>query len=858
VNRAFILEVLLILAQALAFAQQPTNPPSNTGKEEGPTSGGNASGVIRSTPGTAQSDSGRPMRVRFSQGVSTGMLVKKVAPKYPEAARRGLIQGSVVLRAEIDTNGDVENLTLVSGHPALAAAAIDAVKQWKYKPYTLNGQPVKVETLVTVRFQLQGNSTAAGPPEVPWPQELKKYPGLLAEFGQLLKKVGDGVQFPAARGQSRLLPLLPESTVFYAAFPNFGDASHQALTIFQQEVKENSELRAWWEHVQLSSDGPKVEDSLERFYQLSQYLGDEIVVSGATEGRQDPSLLILAEVRKPGLKDFLERTAKELAGKSKPAVRVLDVQELATAKDAQTAQDLVILVRPDFVVGAHDVAALRSFNARLDRTSREFASTPFVQRLAQAYEGGTTLVAGADLQKILNRVPPGTDQNQKIFQRTGFADMKYLVWEHKSAAGQAASQLELSFTGPRHGVASWLAAPGPLGSLDFVSPKAVMAVSALLKNPAQIFDDIKDLSTASNPNAFAALAQMEEGLKLSLREDLLSRLGGEITLEMESLAPPAPVWKAILKANDPDGLQATLNTFLVAAKISALHSEEDGVTYHTLRIPPAHTFEIGYAFVDGYLVIASSHEMVTEAVRLHRTGESLARSKKFLASLPPGHSSEASAVLYEDPIAMAALSMRQVSPEMADSLSQAAAETTPAVICAYGEESAIREASRSGGVDAGAALVVAAIAIPNLLRARMAANEASAASMIRTVDTSQVMYSTTYPQKGYARDLATLGPDPRGAGAESADHASLIDATLGNAGCTAGTWCTKSGFRFSVEAVCKKQLCEEFIVVGTPVASTTGTRSFCSTSDGVVRFKTGPPLTSPVSVSECQSWSPLQ
>jgi hypothetical protein len=505
------------------------------------------------------------------------------------------------------------------------------------------------------------------------------------------------------------------------------------------------------------------------------------------------------------------------------------------------------------------VAALRSFNARLDGRSRDFGSTAFGQRLVEAYESGVTGVAAADLQKILSQIPPRTEQNQMIFQRSGFADMKYLVWEHKIVSGQAASQIELSFTGPRHGVASWLAAPGPLGSLDFVSPKAVLTGTALLKNPAQIFDDVKDLSTASNPRAFAAVSQMEDALKLRLREDLLSRLGGELTFELDSLMQPDPVWKAILQVNDSDRLQATLSTLLAGARVSAQQSEEGGVTYHTLRIPSVRkTFEIGYAFVDGYLVIASSRETVSEAVRLHRTGGSLAKSKTFLASLPPGPLSEVSALLYEDPIAMAALSMRQVLPEMAASLSTATAETTPAVICAYGEESVLREDSRSGGVDAGMVLVGAAIAIPNLLRARMAANEASAASMIRTANTAEVIYSSTYPQKGFARDLATLGPDPHVAGTSSADHASVIDATLGNASCTAGTWCTKSGFRFSIAAVCKKQRCDEFVVVATPVASNSGTRSFCSTSDGVVRFKTGPPLTSPVSVSDCQAWSALQ
>jgi protein TonB len=77
-------------------------------------------------------------------------------PIYSEFARQAGIQGSVVLQALIDKNGNIEDLTLVSGHPVLAPAATKAVKQWKYKPYLLNGQAVKVETQIVVNFYLSG------------------------------------------------------------------------------------------------------------------------------------------------------------------------------------------------------------------------------------------------------------------------------------------------------------------------------------------------------------------------------------------------------------------------------------------------------------------------------------------------------------------------------------------------------------------------------------------------------------------------------------------------------------------------------------------------------------------------------
>ena len=93
-------------------------------------------------------------RVKVSQGVTQGLLVHKVEPQYPPIAKTARVQGTVVLHALIAKDGKIENLQAVSGSPLLTAAAINAVKQWRYKPYILNGQPVEVETTVTVNFHL--------------------------------------------------------------------------------------------------------------------------------------------------------------------------------------------------------------------------------------------------------------------------------------------------------------------------------------------------------------------------------------------------------------------------------------------------------------------------------------------------------------------------------------------------------------------------------------------------------------------------------------------------------------------------------------------------------------------------------
>jgi protein TonB len=117
--------------------------------------GGVMGSILSSTP-VAVPKVATPQRVRVSQGVSAGLLVRKVNPNYPPLARQARIQGQVLLQAEISKDGSIQNLRLISGHPMLAPAAIEAVKQWKYKPYLLNGEPVEVETQVQVNFTLSG------------------------------------------------------------------------------------------------------------------------------------------------------------------------------------------------------------------------------------------------------------------------------------------------------------------------------------------------------------------------------------------------------------------------------------------------------------------------------------------------------------------------------------------------------------------------------------------------------------------------------------------------------------------------------------------------------------------------------
>jgi hypothetical protein len=719
--------------------------------------------------------------------------------------------------------------------------------------FVLSGTLSTLVLLLGTQCRAQGVK-AENPFANAWSRDLSNYPGLPVELSVLVAKLQQNVQFPPPRHESHLLPLLPPTTFTYIAIPNCADAADQTLKTFRQELAESSLLRGWWEHGEVAKSGPMVEQSVGHYSQFNQFLGDEIVI--ATEMKDDlPKFLAVSQVRKPGLKKYLEEMMRSW-GTAKP--RVLGPEDLAASSETGPKGQMVMLVRPDFFIAAADMATLRDFTARLDSSSREFGSTAFGQRVAQEYREGVTVLAAADLQRIVSWSSQ-TRAPSAAFRESGFADAQYLVWDHKPIDGKRLSQVEMSFTGPRHGAAAWLANSSPLGGLEFVSPKAALAATVNLSDPAQIYDDAKELAQLSGSQSFAAIPSFERALNLSVKNDLLSLLTGELTVELDPVdAPTLFQWKAMLQVKDATHLQHTLNLLTGPLSSGIEPVEDDGVTYYGFRVPSGKKpTEIDYAFADSYLIIGSSKNSVAEAVNVHKSGGSLAQSKSFLGELPQS-TLKASALVYQDPVAMAAMELGSTAPGLAGVLLRSN-QHPETVVGVYGDNTAIREVSAIPASDISGALLVAAIAIPNLLRARIAANEASAAASVRTIVTAEITYAASYPKKGFASNLASLGMDPRGPGAvPSPEHAGFLSESLANQSCADKGWCTKDGYNFKVSGVCPGQTCKDFVAVSTPVSASTGTRSICATSDGVLHYKTEMQISSPPSVEECRLWPVLQ
>src|SRR5215467_11107419 len=203
--------------------------------------------------------------------------------------------------------------------------------------------------------------------EIAWSQNRDQHLALLAEFAHFVNKL-ETVQMPGLRYQSKLLPLLPVNTVLYAGIPNLGDAAQQANQLFQQELQESVVLRQWWQRVQARKHGPNFEEILNDIHNLGGYIGDEIVCAVAFDGQGHGSPLVIAQVQKPGLKEFI---AQEYRNQTN--LRVVDERELNRLPAQGSSGGLVVLVRPDFVAAGVDTAALGRLDLALNQGSGGFA-----------------------------------------------------------------------------------------------------------------------------------------------------------------------------------------------------------------------------------------------------------------------------------------------------------------------------------------------------------------------------------------------------------------------------------------------------------------------------------------------------
>jgi hypothetical protein len=394
---------------------------------------------------------------------------------------------------------------------------------------------------------------------------------------------------------------------------------------------------------------------IDRLRAASEYLGDEIVVTGfSSDNGAVRGPVFLAEMKREGFGDFLKKEAP-----------------------------LTIETRSNLAVFGPDREAVALLAGSLD--SGNFASTPFYARITEAYGQGAGFLLCADLSRL-----------------HGVAgDARYFIASQKEVDHKPEIRATVGFDGPRTGIAAWLANPAPMGSLDFISPDATFVTAFVVKSPTAIVDQVLGVQRRTPAAAEEALDQARSQFGIDVRNDLAKSLGGEFSLSLDGAIAPVPSWKLITEVYDPVRAQATLQKVIDGYNQQAskeggklLRSGQEvveGRTYYMIGTADSNPLtEAHYTFADGYLIAGPSRALVVKALHVKTSGASITAATQFRAMEPRDHYTNYSALVYQNlgkTLAPIAGLLGAFAPPAAGGRNPVAGLTDlkPALFAAYGE-----------------------------------------------------------------------------------------------------------------------------------------------------------------------------
>ncbi len=588
--------------------------------------------------------------------------------------------------------------------------------------------------------------------EVSWSRHAERYTAFLLELRSVRQELAQKAGETRPRHETRLLDSVPEGTVAFLSAPNLGTTAADFYDILERRVSANPALALWW------AEGPgaagrreEIRRSVETIRTFSQQLGDEFVLAlamreGTGEGPNSATApLFLARVTGRNFKEYLSgevanlnhtlaEKAQEHVASGRHAVHGASARHarhnggaaprLVLVEDPRSLGNIATVAGNDLYLWAGDeLFAASPSPAVLARVAgagtSPFAGGRFYARLADQYRSGVDWLLGVDVKALLGRATQGS-QHLEAWSKTGLLDMEHLIIEHASdgspKSGLGGDRATLTFDKPRRGLAAWLAPAASMGSLDFVSPEAHLAVAAVVKTPEILVDDLFSFFETTQPTFRGELAKLEAELGLEIKRDLAAPLGGELAFALDGPMLPAPSWKLIVETYDP-ALLATVMERLAqeinrhARKdgsatedvVTAAHEDINGRTYYSLRFSKA-PVSLHYTFVDGYLVMAGERGLLDHAIQGREAGHTLRASGRFTELLPKDGHVNFSAVLYHNlgkAMSSLARTLAGANPgsqkQLGESLAAAAASSGAGLAFAYAEPEAITFGSSGNG-----------------------------------------------------------------------------------------------------------------------------------------------------------------
>lgn len=566
--------------------------------------------------------------------------------------------------------------------------------------------------------------------EISWSRKAARYAATLSALNSLNKELGKVAQ-PGVRNSTHLLDLMPEGTIVYAALPNLTSTIVESHRIMQERINQNAALREWWQKEGRGHRGQNVDQVIGSIREFGDYLGDEIAVSVSMDEKGEPvAPLVLAELKNSaGFQQFIEQQIAKFAGAQKagssqrPAIRFLQdplTAQAAAAEPGKKVDELFVWIQGNLFAASPKLNQLQEVATTVQKGgTSSFTGTAFHNRIAQVYQEGAGLVVAANLERLIAKAKPeitkgaGGEQRESALKQLGILNLKHFVLDQTTLQGKTHTMATVSFSEAQRGIPSWLADPGPMGSIEYISPDANVAAGFVVRDPVKLVDDLLGVLETVSPDLRKNLDKQQAERGLDIRKDIAAPLGGEFAFAIDGPILPTPSWKMVFEVNDSAHLQQALERIVgeinkEAAKLGKAglvwdRAELEGRGYYTLKSADFGV-EVNYTFVNGYMVMGPSRAMVQRSVQMQQQGYTLLRSSRFTAGLPADGNANFSALFYHNlaplvqPFAeRIANSAGSLPQEQQQAIKAMAADMPPTLAYAYAQGDSITFAANTEG-----------------------------------------------------------------------------------------------------------------------------------------------------------------
>lgn len=527
--------------------------------------------------------------------------------------------------------------------------------------------------------------------EISWSRDKEKYSKLLAALNSIRKEI-EKVSTPEIRYTTELLEIALPQTVLYGALPNFSSSLEKSYKILQQHLSKNPALQEWWNNDRSSTNRDQIINSV---IELGHFLGDEIVICAEMKKNGEPDSPIIMSKTKDinGLRNFLS-TQKEIF----KGVSVVFVDNpLELTNEGANKNAVYVWLNSDLFVLSNSAEQLKTLAENIVSGQKAFMGSAFYTRIAQIYQEGAGVVLAADLEKIIPAtVKPGEEKQLAAYEKLGLTSLKHFIAEQKTLSGKTQNRAVLTFNQASTGITSWVADPGPIGALEFVSPDANAVTGFVIKNPASLMKELLESVGSFDPRLAENLAGLQKAYGIDFVNDFAAPLGGEFVNAIDGPVIPTPAWKMIFEVYDSAKLQSSLEKLasetnrmlgLIGKKGLIIEkSELNGRIFYTLKSLDTN-LELNYTFSNGYFVGAASRALVDQALRYRESGYTLTRSANFIALLPEDTNANFSGLFYYNlasVIAPISDQLAKVESQEAKAL-QSLATSKPTLVSAYAQ-----------------------------------------------------------------------------------------------------------------------------------------------------------------------------